>query len=32
MGPDGTTENMKDGNVVEVPRIGVLHNSVVREH
>jgi 2-keto-4-pentenoate hydratase/2-oxohepta-3-ene-1,7-dioic acid hydratase in catechol pathway len=33
MGTDGATENMKDGDVVEVeiPEIGVLRNSVVRE-
>jgi 2-keto-4-pentenoate hydratase/2-oxohepta-3-ene-1,7-dioic acid hydratase in catechol pathway len=34
MGTDGATENMKDGDVVEVeiPGIGVLRNPVVREH
>ena len=34
MGTDGATENMKDGDVVEieVPEIGVLRNPVVREH
>ena len=34
MGTDGPTENMKDGDVVEieVPGIGVLRNPVVREH
>jgi 2-keto-4-pentenoate hydratase/2-oxohepta-3-ene-1,7-dioic acid hydratase in catechol pathway len=33
MGTDGATENMKDGDVVEVevPGIGVLRNPVVRE-
>src|SRR5690606_22250255 len=33
MGTDGPTENMKDGDVVEVevPGIGVLRNPVVRE-
>jgi len=33
MGTDGATENMKDGDVVEVecPEIGVLRNPVVRE-
>jgi 2-keto-4-pentenoate hydratase/2-oxohepta-3-ene-1,7-dioic acid hydratase in catechol pathway len=33
MGTDGPTENMKDGDVVEVevPEIGVLRNPVVRE-
>jgi len=33
MGTDGATENMKDGDVVEVeiPPIGVLRNPVVRE-
>ena len=33
MGTDGATENMKDGDVVEVeiPDIGVLRNPVVRE-
>jgi 2-keto-4-pentenoate hydratase/2-oxohepta-3-ene-1,7-dioic acid hydratase in catechol pathway len=33
MGTDGATENMKDGDVVEVeiPRIGVLRNPVLRE-
>jgi 2-keto-4-pentenoate hydratase/2-oxohepta-3-ene-1,7-dioic acid hydratase in catechol pathway len=34
MGTDGATENMKDGDVVEVEitDIGVLRNPVVREH
>ena len=34
MGTDGATENMKDGDLieVEVPEIGVLRNPVVREH
>ncbi len=34
MGTDGKTENMKDGDVVEVEisNIGVLRNPVVREH
>jgi 2-keto-4-pentenoate hydratase/2-oxohepta-3-ene-1,7-dioic acid hydratase in catechol pathway len=33
MGTDGATENMKDGDVVEVeiPGVGVLRNPVVRE-
>ena len=33
MGTDGATENMKDGDVVEVeiPGIGVLRNPVIRE-
>jgi 2-keto-4-pentenoate hydratase/2-oxohepta-3-ene-1,7-dioic acid hydratase in catechol pathway len=33
MGTDGATENMKDGDVVEIeiPGIGVLRNPVVRE-
>jgi 2-keto-4-pentenoate hydratase/2-oxohepta-3-ene-1,7-dioic acid hydratase in catechol pathway len=33
MGTDGATENMKDGDVVEVEitDIGVLRNPVVRE-
>src|SRR5207245_11307016 len=33
MGTDGATENMKDGDVVEVevPEIGVLRNPVMRE-
>jgi 2-keto-4-pentenoate hydratase/2-oxohepta-3-ene-1,7-dioic acid hydratase in catechol pathway len=33
MGTDGATENMKDGDTVEVevPGIGVLRNPVVRE-
>jgi 2-keto-4-pentenoate hydratase/2-oxohepta-3-ene-1,7-dioic acid hydratase in catechol pathway len=33
MGTGGATENMKDGDVVEVemPGIGVLRNPVVRE-
>ena len=33
MGTDGATENMKDGDVVEVeiPGIGVLRNPIVRE-
>jgi 2-keto-4-pentenoate hydratase/2-oxohepta-3-ene-1,7-dioic acid hydratase in catechol pathway len=33
MGTDGATENMKDGDVVEVeiPGIGMLRNPVVRE-
>jgi 2-keto-4-pentenoate hydratase/2-oxohepta-3-ene-1,7-dioic acid hydratase in catechol pathway len=33
MGTDGATENMKDGDVVEieVPGIGVLRNPVVKE-
>jgi 2-keto-4-pentenoate hydratase/2-oxohepta-3-ene-1,7-dioic acid hydratase in catechol pathway len=33
MGTDGATENMKDGDLVEVeiPGIGVLRNPVVRE-
>jgi 2-keto-4-pentenoate hydratase/2-oxohepta-3-ene-1,7-dioic acid hydratase in catechol pathway len=33
MGTDGATENMKDGDVVEVevPEIGILRNPVVRE-
>jgi 2-keto-4-pentenoate hydratase/2-oxohepta-3-ene-1,7-dioic acid hydratase in catechol pathway len=33
LGTDGVTENMKDGDVVEVeiPEIGVLRNPVVRE-
>jgi len=33
MGTDGATENMKDGDIVEVevPEIGVLRNPVVRE-
>jgi len=33
MGTDGATENIKDGDVVEIeiPGIGVLRNSVVRE-
>src|SRR5258705_10436701 len=34
MNDDGATENMKDGDLieVEVPEIGVLRNPVVREH
>jgi 2-keto-4-pentenoate hydratase/2-oxohepta-3-ene-1,7-dioic acid hydratase in catechol pathway len=34
MGTDGATENMKDGDLVEVevPEIGILRNPVVREH
>ena len=33
MGTDGATENMKDGDVVEVecPEIGILRNPIVRE-
>ena len=33
MGTDGATENMKDGDVVEVecPEIGILRNPVVKE-
>ena len=33
MGTDGPTENMRDGDIVEieVPGIGVLHNPVVKE-
>jgi 2-keto-4-pentenoate hydratase/2-oxohepta-3-ene-1,7-dioic acid hydratase in catechol pathway len=33
MGTDGATENIKDGDVVEIeiPGIGVLRNPVVRE-
>jgi 2-keto-4-pentenoate hydratase/2-oxohepta-3-ene-1,7-dioic acid hydratase in catechol pathway len=31
MGTDGATENMQDGDVVEVPGIGGLRNPVIRE-